>query len=154
MTTFGTIDGNQILSFPNTGANTLTPNQHDYLWNDGDNNGLRVNDISFTANNAVIRTAILASLRTTTADDSDGFIMNDTTIIFDGDTSDLGNDVTASILDGTNRFTNCSFLRNEDDGTGGQRIVLGRFIGDGRRDPANDPDPACLLYTSPSPRDS
>ena len=138
MTTFGTIDGNQILSFPETGANTLTPNQHDYLWNDGDDNGLRINDISFTANNAVIRTAILASLRTTSPDGSDAFIMDDTTIIFDGDAANNGNDAGVAVLEGTNRFRNCTFLRNEADAGNNQRIILGRFIGDRTTD--TDPD--------------
>ena len=138
MTTFGTIDGNQILSFPNTGANTLTPNQHEYLWNDTDDNGLRINDISFTANNAVIRTAILASLRTTSADGSDGFIMDDTTIIFDGDDTQQGDASGTAILEGTNRFRNCTFLRNETDAGNNQRIILGRFITDRTVD--TDPD--------------
>ena len=121
----------EILRFPDQGDNTLTPNQHNYVWNDDDTganqDGLRIGNNSFTTENAVIRVAVLSAIKTTATDANDGFIMDNSTIIFDGDVNERGDDTTVANIQGTNRFRNCTFLRNETEAGANQRIILGNF---------------------------
>ena len=121
-----TID--EIYRFPEVnpggvGQNTLQPTNFEWIWSDTDNIGLRIADNSFTTENTTIRVAILSAVKTTDTDSGDGFIMDNTTVIFDGDTGN-GDNPAISTLQGNNRFRNCNFVRNE---SGGSRIVIGQF---------------------------